>query len=269
MPFPIAAAIAIPAIAGMAKGLFNKGAPGAPDLSALFRTIDTAGAYQKDIINKLPIELQKQYAEYKTSNAAAGAGLQTGMSGVTSALKSQTEANYGPDAPAVKAAEDAAKTSIYANLPGQQAAIREALAATGGFDRGTASTQLAAPVLQAGQQYGQAVANISAQQLQQKQQATQNAINKVAEMDDQTLQSIFGMNKEQASQILQGNRQDLKDQLTSLVNQSINQTNQTLGVQGASITNQYNKALSDTAESNAKINSIIGGGSSLASGFMS
>jgi len=267
MPLPLAA-VAIPAIAGIAKGLLSKGGPSAPDLTQLFNTINKAGAKERDLINALPIELQKQYADYKASNEAAGTNLQTGVSELGKNLLTQTEANYGPNAEAVRAAQDAAKTAIYADLPGQQEAIRQALAATGGFDRGTAAKQLAAPVLQAGQQYGQQVANITAQQLQAKQNATQNAIQAVTSMNDQALQQLFGMNTQQALQILQGNRQDLKDQLTSLINQSANQTTQTLGVQGANIQNQYTKALSDTAESNAKMGAVVGGGASLLGGFL-
>ena len=245
------------AIGGVVSGLLNQGTVSAPDLSQLFKTIDTAGANQRDLISALPADLRKQYAAYQASNAAAGTALQTGTTALGNNLMAQTEANYDPNAPAVKAAEDAAKTSIYANVPGQQAAIREALASTGGFDRGTASKQLAAPVLQAGQQYGQQVANITASQLQQKQQATQSAINTINTMNDQVLQSQFGLSKDQALQILNGNRQDLKDQLTSLINQSNTQTAQTLGVQSADITNQYNNQVAQKAQSDALNNSFV------------
>ena len=247
------------AAGGIASALLSKGPVSAPDLSALFQMIDAAGVNQRSLINQLPLDLQKQYADYKASNAATGAALQTGTTQLGQNLLARTEANYDPNAPAVRAAEDAAKTAIYANLPGQQNAIRQALAATGGFDRGTASKQLAAPVLQAGQQYGQQVANITAQQLQQKQSATQSAINTINTMDDQTLQSLFGMNKEQAMTILNSNRQDLKDQLTSLITQSNNQLQQKLGVEGANITNQYNNAVANNADYNARLNGIIGG----------
>jgi hypothetical protein len=258
--------------AGVISGILNKGTVSAPDLTTLFTTINNSGQYQKDLINMLPVNLQKQYQDYQSSNAATGTTLQNTTNQLGQNLMAQTEANYDPNAPAVKAAEDAAKTSIYADVPGQQAAIREALAATGGFDRGTASKQLAAPVLQAGQQYGQQVANISASQLQQKQQATQNAINTVNSMDVNTMNSLFGMSKEQALQILQGNRQDLKDQLTQLVQQSQNQTNQTLGVQGADITNQYNQKVAQKAQSDALNNSFVNLGVNAvgdASGFLS
>ena len=215
------------------------------------------------MINALPDALKKQYADYAASNATAGTNLQTGVSQLGQNLQTQTAANYDPNAPVVKAAEDQAKTAIYADLPGQQAAIREALASTGGFDRGTASKQLAAPVIQAGAKYAQAVSGITTQQLQAKQAATQDALKAVTSMNDQTLQQLFGMSQQQALQILQGNRQDLKDQLTSLINQSVNQTNQTLGVQGADITNKYNQAVASKAQSDALNNSFASIGSNL------
>lgn len=258
------------AVGGVISGVLNKGGVSAPDLTALFNTIKNAGENQKDMINALPAEIKPLYDQYIASTNAAGTALQTGTTGVTQGLLDKTSANYGPEV--AKAEEDAAKTAIYANLPGQQAAIREALAATGGFDRGTASKQLAAPVLQAGQAVSQNVANVEAQQLQAKQAATQQAINTVASMDEATLNNIFGMSKEQATAILQGNRQDLKDQLTSLVNQSVNQTNQTLGVQGADITNKYNQAVAQKAQQDAFNNSLVNLGTSAANslpGFLS
>jgi len=239
------------AAGGVLKGLLTEGGVSAPDLTALFQTIDSAGANQRDLINALPAELQKQYAEYKTSNTAAIGALQTGTAALGEKLKAETAALYGPNAPAVQAAMDASKTAIYAELPGQQAAIRQALAATGGFDRGTAGKQLAAPVLQAGQQYGQQVANITAQQLQQKQKAEQNAITTINSMDENTLRAVFGMNKEQALMIMNSNRQDLKDQMTDLVTQSTQQTQQKLGVQGMQIQNQYQADVAKKAQKDA------------------
>lgn len=243
------------AAGGVLSGILNKGGVGAPDLSALFETIRNAGASQRDMINALPAELQKQYSDYIAANAAAGTALQTGTTGVTTGLQTGTAANFGPEV--AKAAEDAAKTAIYADVPGQQAAIREALAASGGFDRGTASKQLAAPVLQAGAKVAQNVANTEAQQLQAKQQATQQALQTVAQMTEASLNQLFGMSKDQATAILNGNRQDLKDQLTSLVNQSVNQTNQTLGVQGAQISNQYNSDVANKAQKDAFNNALV------------
>lgn len=258
--------------AGVIGSLLGKGPVSAPDLTALFQTIDNAGENQRSLINALPAELQQQYAAYKSSNAAAGTDLKTGTEALGNALKTETAANYDPNAPAVRASEDAAKTAIYANLPGQQAAIRQALAASGGFDRGTASKQLAAPVLQAGQQFSQQVANISAGQLKQKQDATQSAINTVNTMNDQVLTQLFGMSKDQALQILNGNRQDLKDQLSSLINQSNNQTNQKLGVEGADITNKYNQSVAQNAKDNSDINAWVNLGANAigaAPGFLS
>lgn len=258
-------------VAGVVSGIINNGQSiPTPNLTQLFQTIQSAGANQKSMIDQLPAELKPLYDQYIASTTQAGQSLQTGTNAVGQGLMSGTQANYSPDV--AKAAEDAAKTAIYADLPGQQDAIREALAASGGFDRGTASKQLAAPVIQAGAKYAQSVENITAQQLQAKQQATQQAMNTIASMNDQALQSVFGMTKEQATQILTGNRQDLKDQLTALVNQSNTETNQTLGVEGANAMNQYGQQVAQNAQSTALTNGIVKLGADTASaapGFLS
>ena len=252
-------------LTGVISGALNQGGVPTPDLTALFQTIDSAGENQRALISNLSPELQKQYADYKASNAAASTALQTGTTALGQNLMAQTQANYDPNAPAVTAAEDAAKTAIYANIPGQQNAIRQALAATGGFDRGTAGKQLAAPVLAAGQQYGQQVGAITAQQLQQKQQATQAAINTINSMDNNVLQQQFGLSKDQALTIMNSNRQDLKDQLAQLINQSNTQTNQTLGVQNAQINNQYQADVAAKAQSDAMNNAWANLGSGVVS----
>lgn len=255
-------------IGGVVSGVLNQGGVNAPDLTALFNTIKNAGANQRDLINQLPENLKPLYDKYIASTTGASDALKTGTAGITSALTTQTADIYNGDA--AKKAEDAAKTAIYANVPGQQDAIRQALAASGGFDRGTAGKQLAAPVIQAGQAVAQNVLNTESQQLQAKQTATQNAVNSVARMNEDVLQSQFGMSKEQALQILNGNRADLKEQLTSLINQSNNETGQMLGVQGADINNKYNKDVADKAQKDAFNNALVNVGVDAASpGFLS
>jgi hypothetical protein len=254
--------------AGVVSGILNKGSAPKPDLTQLFATIKSAGANQRDLINALPAELKPLYEQYAATNQKAGETLTAGTNAIGDTLMQKTAANFSPDA--TRAALDAAKGEIYAELPGQQDAIRQALAATGGFDRGTASKQLAAPVLQAASQFATKAAGITADQLKAKQQATQQAITTIASMDSQTLQSVFGMSKEQATAILNGNRQDLKDQLTDLVNQSKNETSQLLGVQSDVAMNDYRAKVADDAQSKALTNGIVNLGADLASGgFMS
>lgn len=243
-------------VAGVVSGIINggRGIP-KPDLDKLFATIKNAGENQRSLINALPDSLKPLYEQYTKSTNQASADLKTGTSDIGEQLKNQTEANFGPEA--TRAALDAVKGDIYAELPGQQNAIRQALAATGGFDRGQAGQQLAAPVLQAAQKYASAAANITAEQLKSKQQATQQALQTVASMDTQALQAAFGMSKEQATQILTGNRQDLKDQLTDLITQSNNETNQMLGVQSDAAMNDYRAKVAGNAKKDALTNGIV------------
>lgn len=241
--------------ASVVAGIINSGRSiPKPDLDKLFATIKNAGESQRGLINSLPDDLKPLYDEYAKSTNQASSDLKTGTTAIGDQLKKETEANYGPEA--TRAALDAVKGDIYSELPGQQDAIREALAASGGFDRGTAGKQLAAPVLQAAQKYASAAATITAEQLKSKQQATQQAINTVASMDSQALQSAFGMSKEQATQILTGNRQDLKDQLTSLINQSNTETNQVLGVEGDVAMNNYRQQVAGNTQKDALVNGV-------------
>lgn len=244
-------------IGGVVSGILNKGGVSAPDLTALFQTIKAAGTKERALINELPGNLQAEYQKWKDANASNLGELKTGTEAVENKYLQGLEGIYDPNAPAVKAAMDAAKTAIYADLPGQQDAIREALAATGGLDRGTASKQLAAPVIQAAAKYGQAVQNVTAQQLQQKQAAQEKAVNTLLNMDNNVVQQTFGMNKEQALAIMNGTRDDLKNQMTDLVNQSTRETQQTLGVQSADVQNKYNAAVANKAQKDALNNAWV------------
>ena len=265
MALPLLAAAAAGAVI---QGMLAKHAK-APNFDEMFREIDQAGTDQRQLINALPADLQKQYEAYKASNAAAGETLKTDTAALGDKLRAETSALYDPNAPAVRAAIDAMKTQTFADVPGQQAAIREALAATGGFDRGTASQQLAAPVIQAAGKVGQGIQNITAQQLQQKQQAELSAINTITSMDNNVIQQLFGMSKEQALTIMNSNRQDLKDQMSALVSQSVNQSNQKLGAMGANLTNQYMADVGKAAQTNALTGGLVNVGVQGVQGLLS
>jgi hypothetical protein len=252
-------------IAGALQGSLDSGPVAAPNLQQLFTTIDNAGQYQQQIINSLPAEIQQQYAAYKSSNAQTGQQLQQSVAQTGQNLLTQTAANYGPNNQTVQAGEAAALTAANANVPAQQNAIRQALAATGGFGRGNAATALAAPVVQAGQQYNQSVANLTTSQLQQQQQAQQQAINTLNSMNDQTAQQLFGMNVQQALQVVNGTNSSLSNQLTQLINQSNTQTQQTLATQGANIQNQYNANVAQNAFNNNQTNGWINAGTNVGS----
>jgi hypothetical protein len=111
-------------------------------------------------------------------------------------------------------------------------------------------------VMAPAQAYSGQAQTVIAQQLGAQQTATQAAINKIASMDDQTAQSIFGMTKEQASNILTYGRDDLKEKLSGLINNIDTQTSQTLNVQEAQAKEAYNNALTRLAQKNSMTNDL-------------
>lgn len=227
------------------------------NLQALFQQIAASGANERTLINNLPASLQPLYAQYKTSLGAAGTALQNTTNTVGQTLEDKTAALYGPASPAVTATLAALKQQDYSTQPGTLNALRAQLAATGGLARGGAQKALTQAVLAPAATFSQQAATVTGQQLTAQQQAQQAAINKVASMDETTAQSLFGMSKEEATQILTSGRQDLQQQLTQLVNQANTETNQNLNILGLQANNQYQNAVAKNANNTAIVNGLV------------
>jgi hypothetical protein len=220
-------------LSGIIAGLVGSGqGENNYDLSALYSTIQNAGQYQQQIINALPAQIQQNLATYAQSQGAAGQKFAQQIQGQGANYLQSVNGLYGPNSAAAQAQKAANTQNIYSTVPGTSMAVRNALAATGGLQRGQAGTALAQVPLAAAAQAGQANANVNAQQTQAGQQATQQALATVNSMDAGMFQQLFGMSQQQAATILQTGNQALQNQLAQLINQSQTQTNQTLGLQG-------------------------------------
>lgn len=221
------------------------------DMSALLDTIKNAGQYQQQIINALPAQIQQQLSTYAQSQGTNLATLTGQVNKQTDAYTKGLTSIYGPNSEAATAQKTANTQQAYSTVPGTQNAIRNAMAATGGLQRGNAGVSLAQPYVAAAAQAGQANAEVNAQQTQLAQGAAAKALDVVNTMDANLFQTQFGMTQEQAKTILTTGTQTLRDQLSQLLTQSANQTNQTLGVEGIQAQNAYQNALQQQANQGA------------------
>ena len=255
-------------IGSVVSGLINSGRdlPTA-DLAPLFAQIAQSGQNERQLINQLPENLKPLYANYKASLGQAGMTLQDTTKGIGSDLLSKTTALYGPDSPAVKATLAALKQQDYSTLPGTLTNLRAQLAAGGGLERGGANKAITAAVLAPAATYSGQAATVTGQQLTAQQGAVKDALNKVAALDDQTAQSLFGMSKDQASQILQFGRQDLQQQLASLINQANTENSSKLNLLGIGANQAYQNAVTRNAQQDAIVNGLVNTGVSLATGI--
>jgi hypothetical protein len=254
--------------AGVAAGLIGSGqGEKTIDLAALYNTIQNAWQYQQQIINSLPTQVQANLKQSAASLNTAGAAYQQGMQAQGQSYLDATKGLYGPDSAAATAENAANKEQIYSTVPGSQNAIRAAMAATGGLSRGNAGAALAQPYVDAASQYSKAAAGVNAQQTQAGQQATQQALQVVNTMDTTVFQQMFGMSKEQAQTILTSGNEALQKQLSDLLVQSTNQTNQTLSVQGIQAQNGYQNALQQAGNQNAVYTGLADMGINAASGW--
>ena len=213
------------------------------DLAALYQTIANNKSENQGLINALPDELKKQLADYQTQMTTAGATLQSNVQDQGQAYLDQVSKLYGPNSPAAQAAMAAYKQQAYSTLPGTLNATKAAAAATGGLGRGGAAEAIGKAIQAPATAVSQNAANVTAQQLQAGQQATQQALSTVNSMNDQMFNQLFGMSKDVATTILNSGRQDLKDQLSQLINSNNQATDQTLGLEGIQANQAYQNAV--------------------------
>lgn len=227
------------------------------DVQNLLNAINQNKQGNTQLINQLPTNMQALYKQYMDSLGGAGTTLQNTVSGVGQNLLNSSKALYDPNSPAVQATLAALKMQDYSSLPGTINALKANLAGSGGLNRGAAARGITAATLAPAAQYGQQAATVTGQQLTAQQTATQQALNKIASMDDATAQSVFGMTKEQATQILTSGRQDLQQQLTQLINTNNSATSATMGVLGVSDQNAYQNAVTRNAQQAAVVNGLV------------
>lgn len=213
------------------------------DLSALFDTINKAGAKKEEMIKALPESLKPLYEQYKKSLSAAGATLEGTTKDIGQNLLDKTTALYDPNSAAVQATLAALKQQDYSTLPGTLTALKAQLAGSGGLSTGGAGRAITQAVLAPAAQYSQQAADVQAQQLNAQQTNVQAALNKIASMDETTARALFGMSTQEAQTILTSGRDDLKSQLSDLINNIDTQTSQTLGLQGFAANEAQQNAL--------------------------
>lgn len=245
-------------IGSVLGGLINNGRSlPTVDIQNLLATIAKNKQSNESLINQLPESLRPLYAQYQASLGNTGTTLQGATTQIGQNLLDKSTALYDPNGPAAQATLAALKQQDYSTLPGTLNSLRSNLAATGGLARGGAGKAITQAVLAPAAQYSQQAATVQGQQLTAQQNATQQALNKIASIDDATANSLFGMSKEQATQILSSGRQDLRDQLTQLVNNNNAATSTTLGAYGIADQNAYQNAVTRNNQQAAVTNGLV------------
>jgi len=244
--------------ASVIGGLINNGrALPTVDIQPLLNTINANKNTNETLINQLPANLAPLMAAYQKALADAGVSLKSDTSAIGQKMLDQTKALYDPNSAAVQATLAALKQQDYSTLPGNIDALKANLAASGGLSRGGAARAITQATLAPAAAYSGQAATVEGQQLQAGQAAQQAAINKIAAMDDNVVQQLFGMSKEEATNILNTGRSDLKDQLAQLINNNNAATASTLGAEGVAANNAYQNAVTRNNQQAAITNGLV------------
>jgi hypothetical protein len=247
-------------------GLFGS-TPSAPDYSGLIQQAQNNYQQQAQLAQGLPGQIAALFPAYQQGQNAAGTAYQNAMNQAQNQLVQNTSQLYNPNGPAVQAAEAANQQQAYSNVNSSQNAVRQALAATGGFQRGNAGVQLAQPVLQAANTAALGGQQIQAQNLARGQGAMQNALQTVAQMSDQQAQQIFGMSANQAATILQYGTQAQQQSLADLLQAGSNENSQILGAMNAQNQANYSQSAAQAQLQNQMLAGLGNLGGGLAAGF--
>lgn len=244
-------------VAGVVSGLINSGRSlPTIDIGALLSTIQGNQTANAGLINGLTPQVQQLLAQYTNGTNAAGSTYQGATNQIGNTLLNNTSNLYGPNSPAVQATLAALKQNDYSTLPGTLNNLKSSLAATGGLQRGGAATAIQKAVQAPATAFSGQAATVQGQQLTAQQQNVQQALNKIASMDDTTAQQLFGMSRDQATQILTTGNQALQTQLSDLINNNNQATNATLGAEGVSANNAYQNAVTRNAQQAGIVNGL-------------
>ncbi len=147
-----------------------------------------------------------------------------------------------------KELSDILRQRVMGAQPGQEAALRENLAATGGLNRGAAGAAFTNLATTNAQAIGQGEQELAVQALQNKAEA----IKQVYQLDDNFINNRLGIDKDTLLQIYQSDRQDL-----------INEANQLLGIQEFSGNQATASSLSSQTQNQNTLNALIGAGATI------
>jgi len=264
-------------IGSIIGGLFGQTTQ-APNYNQLLAQNQTNYNNQLSMAQGLPSQINAQFPGYQQQGQAAAGALNNAGANVNQNLTNAIGQLYSPTGPAVTAAQNANQMAQYANVPASQNAVAQSLAASGGFQRGNAGVQMAQPVLQAAQRTGLGNQQIQAQNLQQGQQAQQQAASQIANLSDAQAQSIFGMSAQQANNMLQYGTQAQIQSVQDALNASQQYNQANLGILNAQQGANYATSAAQSQLNNQMLGglgqlagaglSLLGNGSGAAPGAM-
>ena len=257
MPLPLAAVGAGIAAGGLAGSIFGRKKIPKYDISGIQRLIQQGGEEQRAQIARLRPETESQLRQFQ-------AGVDTAQGEARTAREAERSRYLSELDPVtsrlLQSQTDQLKRTTFGAIPEAQQAAREALAATGGLQRGVSAESLARVPIEAARQFGEGAASLQQQSLATQQQALANLHSE----ESQAIATNLGIDRDTYNTILNTGNQALIQELNALVEESKGRTQGLVGAEQFRQTGNIAAASADEANRQAIFQSLTGLGGTLA-----
>src|SRR6185369_6021604 len=254
MPDPITLGLGALSAGSALAGAFGKRKkPKAVNVTPLLQSIQQGADRQRQQIGTLRPSLQPFTQSFQTGTTGAVNEAQNASRAASTKYLQDIGQTFD------RTGDQFAQTLSQRTLeqqPVQQQALRENLAATGGLQRGAASratTQLAG---QTAQDLARGQTDLALQQAQEKQNAIRSATEKIYNIDQDTIKSKLGIDRDTLATVFQTGRQDLIDEAMQLLGISQNEQAQTLDVQKFGINQDLARSTSGAQSRNSLLDTL-------------
>lgn len=255
---PLAAVGAGVAAGGLLSSISNRKrqTPGV-DAGRLNGIVDTGTDQDRTMINSLRPRLQPLTDNYENNVNSAVDKTAGARADMNNAFLSSLRDKRGQ-----MAEQDMGQASqrILQGVKPAQDQIREVLSGSGvGLQGGAAVKALSAPVLDANKQIGQYASDLDLK----NREAEISAMDKINTGDNDFALQKLGIDKDTYATVMNSGRQDLIDEMNSLLEENRQSTSDKLGIEQLRQTGETARSQADNADRTAFNNSLISTGTSL------
>lgn len=245
------------AAGGLAGSIFGRKKIPSYDVRGIINQINQGGEEQRRIISQGRPETEAQLTRFQTGVDTAQAGAKTARETERARYLSELDPVTSR---LLQAQTDQLKRTTFGAIPEAQQATREALAASGGLNRGVSAESLARVPLQAAQQFSEGAADLQQQALQTQQQALANLHSE----ESQAIAKDLGIDQDTYNTVLNTGNQALINELNALIEESRTRTAGLVGAEQFRQTGNVASASADEANRQAVFQSLTGLGGTLA-----
>lgn len=244
------------AAGGLAGSIFGKKKIPTYDVSGINRLIEQGGQEQRRTIGQIRPETQKLLDTFQGSATAA--------QDKANAARAAEKTNYLKEIDPVQSRllqnqTDQLKRTTFGAIPEAQQATREALAASGGLNRGVSAESLAKVPLQAAQQFSEGAAGLQQTALKNQQDVLANLHSE----ESSAIAKNLGIDEDTYNTILNTGDSALMAELNGLIEESKNRNQGLINAEQFRQTGNVASAAADNANQQAIYSSLTNLGGNL------